>query len=241
MTLALVALVLAAPCEHPSLSALGPERRDAACRLLSQAPAAPPARQALEAVYQREGFERARVRDGGALQAYLAQARAWLERLFETSGARTYSKVTRVAVLLVAVLTGVAAVARLAARRRRRARAGAPPDGPAPLTLSAPGAHLARAQAALASDPRGAIREGLLALLSHLERQRLARPDRVTTNRELARALAARGAPPAMCEAVTRLLGWYDDAFYSLEPVAEGAARGFVDEVSHLIAPEAAP
>jgi hypothetical protein len=107
-------------------------------------------------------------------------------------------------------------------------------EGPAPLKLDVPSAHLERARAALAGDPRRAIREGLLALLSHLERERLARPDRVKTNRELAQELPARGASPALAETVARLLAWYDAAFYSLEPVAPDAARRFVDEVAGL-------
>lgn len=241
MTPVLVALLLAAPCEHPSLGTLPPERQAAACQLLAQPGGAPADRAALEAVYQRDGFEHARERNGGALQAYLAQLRAWLERLFETSGAETYSNVTRVVVLFLAALVGLFAVVRFAARRRKQRVAAAATAGPAPLVLDAPSAHLERAQAALAGDPRLAIREGLLALLSHLERERLARPDRVKTNRELAKELPARGASPALSETVARLLAWYDGAFYSLEPVAPDAARRFVDEVAGLARPEATP
>ena len=236
MTLALVALLLAAPCEHPAVGALSAERQASACALLAQPAPAPVDRAALEAVYQRLGFEHARDRNSGALQALLAQLRAWLESLFETSGAQTYSNVTRAVVLFLAVLAGLALALRFAARRRAKAAA-SPQHRAAPLVLDAPAAHLARARAALANDPRGAIREGLLALLSHLERARLARPDRVKTNRELARELPARGAPPALSETVARLVGWYDLAFYSLEPVPPDAARRFVDEVTDLSRP----
>lgn len=240
MTLALVALLLAAPCEHPALGTLTPERQAAACELLAK-PAGPTAdRAALEAVYQRPGFERARERNSGALQALLAQLEAWLERLFETSGAETYSNVTRVVVLFLAALVGLFAALRFASRRRAAA-ATAQGAAPAPLVLDSPAAHLERARAALAADPRAAIREGLLALLSHLERERLARPDRVKTNQELARELPGRGASPALAEAVARLVGWYDLAFYSLEPVTPDAAQRFVDEVAGLARPEATP
>lgn len=241
MTLVLAALVLAAPCEHPALGTLSPAQQDAACRLLEQPAGAAADRAALEVVYQRAGFEHARQRNGGALQAYLAQLRAWLERLFETSGAETYSNVTRVVVLFLAALVGLFAVARFAARRRRRAAVAVANAGPAPLVLDSPAAHLERARAAVAGDPRLAIREGLLALLSHLERERLARPDRVKTNHELAQELPARGASPALSASVARLLEWYDGAFYSLEPVAPDAARRFVDEVAGLARPEATP
>lgn len=241
MTTLLLALLVAAPCEHPALGTLSPERQAAACQLLAEPAGAVADRGALEAVYRRDGFEHARERTAGALQAYLAQLRAWLERLFETSGAETYSNVTRVVVLFLAALVGLFAVVRFAARRRRQRVAAAAVVGAAPLVLDAPAAHLERARAALAGDPRLAIREGLLALLSHLERERLARPDRVKTNRELAKELPARGASPGLSETVARLLAWYDGAFYSLEPVPPDAARRFVDEVAGLARTEATP
>ena len=50
------------------------------------------------------------------------------------------------------------------------------------------------------ADPRGAIREGLFALLGALERRSLARPDRVRTNREMAEEVAQRGAAPELSE-----------------------------------------
>ena len=100
--------------------------------------------------------------------------------------------------------------------------------------LQAPEAHLARARAALDTDAREALREALLALLSALERRRLSRPDRVRTNRELARELPARGAPPAVAAEVARLVEWYDARFYSLAPVAAAEARRFVEAVAAL-------
>lgn len=241
MTLALLALLAAAPCEHPAVGRLSSRQQEAACALLARE--APPHvdRAALEAVYLRPGFERARDRETGALQVFLAQLRAWFERLFETSGAETYSNVTRVLVLFVAALVGAWAALRLAARKWRATPA-ATAAAAAALVLDSPAQHLDRARAALGEDPRRAIREGLFALLAFLERERLARPDRVTTNRELARELPSRGAAPALTQGVTRLLEWYDGAFYSLEPIAPEAARRFVDDVEALARPaEAAP
>jgi hypothetical protein len=104
----------------------------------------------------------------------------------------------------------------------------------AALRLDSPGEHLARARTALASQPREAIREGLLALLSSLEAKRLARPDRVKTNRELVGELPGRGASAHLTGEVERLVGWYDRAFYSLEPVPADDAARFVAEVERL-------
>jgi hypothetical protein len=233
MTVFVLSLVLAAPCEHPALGTMSARRQAAACTLLARPAPGAVDRVALEAVYQRPGFERARARETNVARALLAQLRAWLERLFETTGAQTYSNVTRVAVLFATMVAGLSAALRFAARRRK-ARFAATTPAAAPLSLATPEVHLARARAALADEPRGAIREGLLALLSHLERQRLARPDRVKTNRELARELPGRGATDGLTTAVTRLLDWYDEAFYSLKPVAPDAARRFLDEVAAL-------
>ena len=83
-------------------------------------------------------------------------------------------------------------------------------------------------------QPREAIREGLLALLSSLEAKRLARPDRVKTNRELVGELPGRGASAQLTGEVERLVRWYDRAFYSLEPVPPEDAARFVDEVERL-------
>ncbi|MFP2933600.1 DUF4129 domain-containing protein, partial [Pyxidicoccus sp. 3LG] len=67
-----------------------------------------------------------------------------------------------------------------------------------------------------------------------LEQRRLARPDRVKTNRELAAELPARGSPAPVVSEVERLVGWYDRAFYSLAPVPEDEAARFVTAVEHL-------
>lgn len=203
--------------------------------LLSAADPAVVDRAQLEEIYQRPQFERARLRNQGTLEQLLRRFRAWFDSFFESRGAETYSVVTRFVVLLAASAVALWAVLKLLARRRGPA----PPPvvstaASAALELQAPSTHLARARASLASDPREALREGLLALLSALERQRLARPDRVKTNRELARELPARGAAPELTARVEQLLGWYDQAFYSLEPVARADATRFLDDVEQI-------
>lgn len=237
-TLALV--LLGASCEHPALASVPSASQEAACALLATPPPAEPlSRATLEDIYRRPGFERARERNTGAFQAFLAQLRAWFERLFGSAGAETYSNYTRVVVLALAVAVALAATLRLLARRKQAA---APPPAPPTaraLALDDPLVHQARARALLEAQPREAIREGLLSLLSSLERRRLARPDRVKTNRELAAELPARGAPGELVQAVARLFAWFDRAFYSLDPVPPGEAKRFLADVEALVgAPE---
>lgn len=206
----LLAAVLTAPCD--------------AC--------AEPTTADLSAIYERPGFERARERNSGAFAAYLAQARAWFLSLFETRGAQTYSNVTRVAVLVAAVLFGLVALLRRRARKTTTL-ATAPPLPTAPI-LDEPSVHRARAEALVSMDPRGAIREALFSLLASLERRRLARPERTRTNRELAEELPRNGAPPELVVKVTPLLAWFDRAFYSLSAVTPAEARQFLDDVKAL-------
>ncbi len=202
--------------------------------LLSAAEPAPVDRPRLEAVYAQPGFERARLRNTGALEQLMRRLKAWFDAFFESRGAETYSVITRFLVLLAAALLAGWAAVRLLGRKQGPAPPAAAVEVEARLPLDDPRAHLQRARAQLASDPRGALREGLLALLSTLERQRLARPDRVKTNRELARELPTRGAAPELSQTVERLLGGYDRAFYSLSPVDPAEAGRFLDEVERL-------
>ena len=189
----------------------------------------------LEEIYQRPEFARARLRNQGTLEQLWKQLVAWFDSFFESRGAETYSAITRFLVLLAAFAVAGWAVLRLWSRRKGPPLAGQPgASEPAALQLEDPLTHLTRGRGALGADPRAALREGLLALLSTLERRRLARPDRVKTNRELARELPARGAPPELTEEVARLLGGYDRAFYSLQPVAHAEAARFLDEVERL-------
>jgi hypothetical protein len=174
----------------------------------------------------------------GTLLRLMRKLREWIDSLFETRGAQSFSRVTRVLVLAVALaLVGLAGLAtlrlrgRALVRRRRATAAGAPAER---LALDEPAVHLARARAALEGDPRSAIREGLLGLLSLLERRRLARPDRVKTNREIAAELPSRGAPSALARSVAELLAWYDRTFYSLEPVPPTEASHFLGEIDRL-------
>lgn len=233
----LLALTLcaSAPCEHPALSMLPKPQQEAACELLSQ-----PAPQQLDTaglgrIFERPGFERARQRNTGALQAMWAQLRNWFERLFESSGAEAYSNVTRVFVLALALAIGGGVTLRFFSRRREQVvRTTKPPPSPNALELDDPATHLARAETLLGAAPREAIREALLSLLSSLERRQFARPDRVKTNRELCGELPSRGAPPEVIERVTPLFTWFDRVFYSLDAVPPADARRFLDEVKQL-------
>ena len=235
MSWLVLALAVSATCEHPALSMLPEDQQRAACELLAQPSVPSLDRSTLGRVFERPGFERARQRNTGALQALMAQFRHWFEGLLESSGAQTYSNITRVAVLVLALAIGGGVTLRLLARRRARALTLDPaPRSSASLELDDPVIHLARAEALLGSAPREAIREALLCLLSALERRRFARPDRVKTNQELARELPERGAPAALVATVASLFAWFDRAFYSLEDVPPAEARRFLDDVRKL-------
>ncbi len=190
----------------------------------------------LEEILSRPEFAQARQRQGDALQRLVRRALAWLEEMLQTQGAQSFATSTRTLVLVLAFVVVLFTVLRLRHWRRgpvRRGQAGGGTETEARV-LDSPGAHLARARAALSGRPREAIREGLLALLSSLEVRRLARPDRVKTNRELVGELPGRGASARLTQEVERLVRWYDQAFYSLEPVPEEDAARFVEEVERL-------
>jgi hypothetical protein len=201
------------------------------------APAAPPASEPerLKAILDRPEFARARQRHGDVVKRLMRELEAWLEGLFESNEAQGFAVATRAVMLGLALALVLWGVLKLSARRRLKAsRPDTVTAAEVPLVLDSPGEHLRRARAALAADAREAIREGLLGLLSALEQRRLARPDRVKTNRELAAELPARGAPAPVVTEVERLVGWYDQAFYSLAPVPEDEAARFVAAVEHL-------
>ena len=159
----------------------------------------------------------------------------WLIDLMGSSGTETFADWTRTAVLIAAFLVIAFAAYRLLREKRKRPQR-APKPGPAvgPFVLGPPEDHLAAARAALTNDPREAIRQGLLALLSSLERRRLARPDRVKTNREIVSELPARGAAPELVQEIAPLIQWFDARFYSLGPVPEDGALHFLDQVAAL-------
>jgi hypothetical protein len=230
-----LALLLAAPCEHPRLGGLDEGQRVAACELLARPTSAPLAsRRGLDEVYQRPGFERARARNAGAWQAWLAQLRVWLQSIFESSGAETYSELARISVLALALVVSAGVTLRFLRSRRPAAAGGGPLPAVPPLELDEPGAHLARAAAALPGAPREAIREGQLALLAALERRRLARPDRVKTNREVVAELETLGASAELVAQVRPLFEWFDRTFYALTPVDEAEARRFLARVREV-------
>jgi len=233
-----LALVLFAtpPCDDPRISALEEHQWAAACELLAKpAPNGQQNLDALKSIFEREGFEQARQRNSGALAAFLAQVRAWLERLFATSGAETYSNLTRIGVLALALIVGITIVARVIRRQRARPAPESKAKLATSLQLDEPAVHRQRATALIEADPRAAIREGWLAVLSSLEQHRYARPDRVKTNRELVAELPTRGAPSELVASVSQLVTWFDRTFYSLDPVASEQARQFLADVDRVL------
>jgi hypothetical protein len=215
-------------------------RLQGACAPLEAAPGPgvsprPTDRTRLEEILSRPEFAQARQRQGDVMDRLLRLVMGWLEELLQTRGAQSFATSTRTLVLVLGIAVVLLTALRLRSWKRAPARrAGITDAAPIPARLDPPGEHLTRARAALASQPRSAIREGLLALLSSLESRRLARPDRVRTNRELVEELPERGAPAHLTGEVERLVRWYDRAFYSLEPVLSEDAARFVDEVERL-------
>ncbi|WP_224362243.1 DUF4129 domain-containing protein [Hyalangium versicolor] len=215
-------------------------RLRAACALQeeeahAQEPVPPSSPDRLRAILDRPEFAQARKRNTDILQRLLRQLNAWLDSFFQSRGAQTFSIATRAVMLGLALAVVLWAALRF--RRQRRpegAQALGTPGEAAPLELDSPREHLRRAREALASTPREAIRQGLLALLSTLEERQLARPDRVKTNRELAAELPGRGAPAPLVQEVERLVRWYDRAFYSLSPVQAEEASRFLADVERL-------
>jgi hypothetical protein len=224
------------PAEHVRTAL---QRMREACARLEAAPEARALpvshRERLRDILSRPEFAQARQRQGDLAQRFIRLVREWLEELLQTRGAQSFATGTRTAVLALSVAVVLFVGLRLRHWRRGPARAGGKGvPATAALALDSPGEHLGRARAALSGQPREAIREALLALLSALEARKLARPDRVKTNRELVAELPGRGAPPQLTQEVERLVRWYDRTFYSLTPVpAEDAAR-FVEEVERL-------
>ncbi len=211
-----------------------PEPREAlasACALAAPAASAAAADGArLQDILSRDEFAQARFGDLRWLGALIGR---WLSRLLVSRGVTGFAEVTRLVVLALALALAVAAALRLLSGRRGAGL----PAGPTPVSpsgLKPPPEHLLAARAALGSEPREALRQALLALLSSLEARRWARPDRVRTNRELAQELPRRGAPPAVAAQVHGLVQEYDAAFYSLAPVEASRAERFVGEVEAL-------
>lgn len=219
------------PCAGAGLS---PQAEAQCARLDTRQAAAPVEREALEAVFERPDFAQARQRNTSVLSVVLERLKDWLLSLAETRGAESYSNTVRVVVLGVAFGLFVWVLLRVWRRRAAPAGRSPRPGQTAPLELGEPEAHFTRAGGLLEVDPRGALREALLGLLSALERRRYARPDRVKTNAELARELAPRGAPADVVARVTPALGWFDETYYSLAPVSAATARDFLGRARAL-------
>lgn len=229
-----LALALNARCETPLAKDLTAAQADTLCALAQQpASQAQPDRATLEDIYTRDRFQHARDRNSGLIDRYIQRFLEWVRGLFETSGAARYADSTRFLVLFLAALAGGFGLLKLlGARSRRRAQDSEDPRADSlSLQLSSPSAHLSRARELLSRQPRAALREGLLALLSQLESERWARPDRVKTNQEVSNELAARGAPAQLTATVHELMRGYDALFYSLAPVSAEAAGQFIARV----------
>lgn len=227
MSLVLALMIAACPVGDE----LPAEQRDAACAIDEQFKATPEA-DGLAAIYARPEFRNARA---GQASDLLKRLQRWLETVFETSEAETYSNLTRVLVLLLAAFVVIAVSVRFVGRRVRSKSLGRLQASSTALELADPAVHLARAKALIGSDARAGAREGLLAMLAALERKRLARPDRVKTNRELTKELPQRGAPPELVEAVSAQLSWFDRAWYSLEPLDATSAGAFLERAAEVV------
>lgn len=207
-----------------------------ACEFLARpepAVAAPPDRELLAKILERPEFSHAREGRSDFFARLARWIQFWAAKLFESNEAASFSNAARVAVLAAAF----AIVFVLAAKGLRWRRTVSKSKAMAPSAraiIDDPSAHLARARSLELSQPREAIREGLLCILGALERRRLARTDRAKTNRELVAELPERGAPHELSQTLGELLGWYDRAFYSLGAISSQDARAFLDRVEQL-------
>lgn len=217
------------------------ERLEALCSLKEDSPAPATAdtvdRAHVTSILDRPEFAHARQRRRNPVEALQEWFQNLLERLFGSTEAQAFTGGTRLLVLTLALAAVLAVGWRLLRSRRTVALTEARPmEAAGALVLSDPATHLERARVAMAGDPRVAIREALLALLSTLEQRRWARPDRVKTNRELAVELPTRGAPAEAEAEVRRLTAWYDETFYSLSRIPPDQAARFVDDVARFVA-----
>lgn len=242
MTAVLLALITGISCPTALAQRYEGAQRDAVCTLASDPRGKVRSDTAqLETIYARERFQQARLRNTGLIEQYLARFWAWLTSLLQTGGASTFAEGTRFLVLLlaaVAALFGLLKLVQLRDRRQSHGIANTATDAGASLNLASPQTHLSRARALVGTDARAALREGLLALLSHLEQAHWARPDRVKTNQEISRELPDRGAPAAVTAEVRELMRDYDALFYSLTPVSSANAQAVLARVeAHCTAP----
>lgn len=237
ISMLVVSLLAAEPCDIDDSAGITLEQRETYCALThAQHFTATLDRGLLTEIYLRPDFAKARQRNPSAFAVWQLRLFEWLESLLQTTGAESYYSGTRAIVLGVAAVIAVLLGLRFIRRRAKPTRSVSNDVSAlrAPLKLQAPTAHLEAAHGLLASNPRGALRETLLALLSLMERERLARIDRVKTNRELIAELPQRGATAEATAKVGELLRWYDRAFYSLEAVEVPAAKHFISQVEAL-------
>lgn len=212
------------------------ERLQAYCAVTAapQEAFAPPDRDRMREILARPELADATHNRGEWIEGWLRALWHWLRDLLGSKGAGEFANGTRAVVLGLAAAVVALGTWRVLRFRRGKRVAPSRAAAPVPLRLDPPGDHLGRARAALESDPREAIREGLLALLSCLERRRLARPDRVKTNGEIVLELPVRGASPELVAKVDPLVRWYDRTFYSLAPVPRQEASAFLASVVGL-------
>ncbi|MBL8957203.1 MAG: hypothetical protein JNK82_40895 [Myxococcaceae bacterium] len=218
-----------------ALTAACPDGDDAC--VLAERPAAVADRAALERALSEPEFSRVRNRNSNVIAQLWEQFFAWLKRVFQTREAATFAKAAPFGVLTLAFSVALFALLRFVRLRNVRG-AGSPAAvaaEPERLDLKPAPEHLANARRLVGSDPRAAIREALLALLSSLERRNLARPNRVKTNRELCAELPGRGADAGLVREVSAQLGWYDRVFYSMGAVGADEARGFIVAIERLV------
>lgn len=217
----------AAGCRIPAAEPLGAHCAALAARPRLPLPG-PGDREALRQVLSRPELRRART-DTAGLRRLLAGL--W-ERILERLGsaeAERYASVGR----LVFILAGLAAaLAALAAVRRRRAPARAHPAGGEPGRAAppppGPGAALADAEAALLrGDLSGVVRHAFLSSLAALEEAGAVPRDRTLTNRELAHQLARAGG--ASADDFGELGRTFDGAVY-------GGARIILTEARECLA-----
>jgi len=196
------------------------------CASLAARPRLPPTteadRQALREVFERPELRRARA-DPAGFRRLLASLWGRVLELLGTAEAERFAGVGR----LVFILAGLAAaVAGLAAVRRRRTGSTPFRAGPAPelAPLPAPDVSAALAEGALArGDLTGAVRHAFLSALGALEEAGKLPRDRTLTNRELTGRLAAAGA--ALAEEFGALGRLFDGAVYGGASVGDSEAR----------------
>jgi hypothetical protein len=192
----------------------------------------------LRQIYARVEFAHAKETNGDYLVQLFRRLGDFLSSLGMSQGVQGYASFSRgIVFAIAAVLAGLGMMRLAKLRLRNRAEAGASArkvrrEGL--LKLEPPERHLARARALLSTSPREALRASLLGLLSTLESHEWLGPNRVATNREVISELQERGAPAQIQTALTPLLRWYDERFYSLGPIPEAQAESFLNEVTKL-------